>query len=151
MIIRPAREGDADAVIELGKRMHEESAYAFLPYDLKKVRALFNSYIADPEKQCGLVAEEDSKLIGMFGGYLTSYFFCNEKIACDLIFFVDEKHRGSSAAPRLIRAFRQWASVHGASEICLGVSTQINTERTGKFYERMGLQHVGGVYKQRLN
>jgi len=30
------------------------------------------------------------------------------------------------------------------------ISTSVNAERTGKFYEAMGLKFVGGNYKQRL-
>ena len=150
MIIRPVKYEDIDEIIEMGARMHEESAYAFLPFDRDKVRHLITTYADNPDTRCGLVAEESNTLVGMFGGYLTNYFFCNEKLACDILLFVDQKYRGSSAAVRLIRAFRDWAAVRGAREVCLGVSTDINTERTGKFYERMGFTCVGGIYKQRL-
>lgn len=131
--------------------MHLESAYAFLPFEGEKIRQLLDSFMADTETQCGLVAEENNRLVAMFGGYLADYFFCHEKLACDLVLFVDEAYRGGSAAPRLLRAFRDWARQRGAREICLGTSTRINTARTGKFYERMGLSHVGGIYKQRLS
>lgn len=150
MIIRPVRKEDTEQVIDMGARMHEESAYAFLPFDRGKVRSLILSYLENPKTHCGLVAEESHKLIGMLGGYVSPYFFCSELVACDMVLFVDQDFRGSSAAPRLIRAFRQWALKRGARELCLGISTNINTERTGKFYERMGLSFVGALYKQRL-
>lgn len=150
MLIRRARYEDITGLVEMGARMHAESAYSFLPFDREKVRRMMTAYIDSSETQCGLVAEKEETLVGMLGGYLTDYFFCDEKIACDVILFIDRKYRGSSAAARLIRAFRAWASERGASEICLGVSSNINTERAGMFYERMGLTHVGGVYKQRL-
>jgi GNAT superfamily N-acetyltransferase len=150
MIIRTVRYEDIDELTEMGARMHTEGAYGFLLYDREKVRQLITSYIDDSETRCGLVAEEYDVLLGMLFGYLTEYFFCKEKLACDMVLFVDRKHRGSSAAARLIGAFRNWAVACGASEICLGISSKINIERTGRFYERMGLTHVGGVYKQRL-
>jgi GNAT superfamily N-acetyltransferase len=150
MIIRAAQDKDSDEIIELGLRMHKESAYAFLPFECEKLRRLIASYLSDFESQCGLVAEENDVIVGMLGGYLTDYFFCNEKMACDMILYVVQEYRGSSAAARLIRAFRLWAVEHGAREMCLGISSNINTERTGRFYERMGFTHCGGVYKQRL-
>lgn len=150
MVIRPAGYDDVEPLIEMGKRMHKESAYAFLPFDREKVRRLMISYIDDSETQCGLVAEESGILVGMFAGYLTDYFFCEEKVACDLILYVDREHRGSSAAVRLVRGFCNWARNHGAREVCLGVSTEINPETTGRFYEKMGLSHSGGLYKQRM-
>ncbi len=150
MIIRPIREEDLEQILEMGVRMHGEGAYSFLPFDRDKVRSFILSYVEDHETQCGLVAEENQKIIGMFGGYITPYFFCNEFVACDMVLFVDEAFRGSAAAPGMIRAFQKWAKDHGASEICLGISTNLDTERTGKFYERMGMSFVGGLYKQRL-
>ncbi len=150
MLIRRARHEDISELVEMGARMHGESAYSFLPFNRDKVRRVMANYIDAPERQCGLVAEKDGMLVGMLGGYLTDYFFCDERVACDAILFIDRKHRGSSAAARLIRAFHTWASERGACEICLSVSADINSERAGRFYQRMGLTHVGGVYKQRL-
>jgi GNAT superfamily N-acetyltransferase len=150
MLIRAVESGDVEAVVEMGARMHAESAYSFLPYDRAKVRRMAESYVTDAEAQCGLVAEEAGRVVAMFGGYLTDYFFCDERVACDVVLFVEPQRRGSSAAARLVRAFREWARSRGAREICLGVSTDVDAERTGVFYERMGLGRVGGLYKQRL-
>jgi len=150
MIIRPAQHQDLDSLVEMGARMHAEGAYAFLPYDREKVRRLILSLLDDPATQCALVAEESGVAIGMFGGYLSDYFFCDEKVACDLVLFVDPAYRSSSAAARLIRAFRRWAIEHAARELCLGTSNNVRAEEVGRFYERLGLIGVGGIYKQRL-
>jgi GNAT superfamily N-acetyltransferase len=151
MIIRAVQEADVLSVVELGARMHAESAYAFLPYDGEKVRRLIATYLHNTETQCGLVAEEGGVVVGMLGGYLADYFFCDERAACDLVLFVDARYRGGAAALRLVRAFREWAAARGARELCLATSTQVRAERTGKFYERLGLAQVGGIFKQRLS
>jgi GNAT superfamily N-acetyltransferase len=150
MLIRPANVEDIDKLTELGARMHAESAYAFLAYDAEKVRRTIASYIDDPETYCVLAAQQEQSIVGMLGAYLIDYFFCDEKLACDVVVYVDAGFRGSSAATRLIRAFREWAAARGAREICLGISTGIDVERTGAFYERLGFAGAGGVYKQRL-
>lgn len=150
MTVRPAKQQDIEQIIEMGARMHAEGAYAFLPYDPDKVRRLIISYLQDSETRCGLVVEHDNALAGMLAGYLTDYFFCDEKLACDMVVFVDRPFRGSSAGARLIRAFRDWAAARGAREVCLGISSGVNADSAGKFYERMGLTHAGDIYKQRL-
>ncbi|MEA1933717.1 MAG: GNAT family N-acetyltransferase [Thermodesulfobacteriota bacterium] len=149
MLIRPARNNDVDEIIEMGSRMHKDSNYAFLPYDHEKVRHLACYMINDPNTQCALVAEERGLLIGMFAGYITDYYFCNSTIASDMILYVEPKYRGSSAAMRLIRTFRDWAIQKGVSEICLGTSTGVSPERTGNFYQKLGFVFVGGIYKWR--
>ena len=150
MRIRPPVVEDIEALVEMGLRMHSEGAYAFLPYERDKVSRLVRSYVDDSVTQCGLVAEVDRTLVGMLGGYLTEYFFCSEVVACDMVLFVDQPYRRGQAAVRLVRAFRDWALGRGARELCLAISTNVNVEDTGRFYERLGFTRVGGIYKQRL-
>lgn len=150
MRIRPPVVEDIETLVEMGLRMHSESAYAFLPYEGAKVRRLIRSYVDDSVRQCALVAEVDHRLVGMLGGYLTEYFFCSEVVACDMVLFVDQPYRRGPAAVRLIRGFRDWARERGAHELCLAISTNVNADETGRFYERLGFTRVGGVYKQRL-
>ncbi|MBN1843973.1 MAG: GNAT family N-acetyltransferase [Deltaproteobacteria bacterium] len=150
MIIRRMGYEDMEMLTEMGARMHAEGAYGFLPFNREKVSRHIVGYIEDTETQCGLVAEKDNILVGMLGGYITDYFFCDKKVACDMFLFVDRKHRGSSAALRLIQTFRNWAIAHEACEICLSTSTTVNTERTERFYKKMGFTCVGGIFKQRI-
>ncbi len=150
MIVRTVRREDIGALVEMGRRMHEEGAYNFLPFDAEKVERLMAGIIEQPESWCGLVAENGGVPVGMLGGYLTDYFFCNEKLACDVILFVEREWRGSSAAARLVRAFRDWAAARGARELCLSVSTNVDADAIGRFYRGMGFTQVGGVYKLRL-
>lgn len=151
MLIRAPAYDDIPALIDMGSRIHEEGAYAFLPFNREKVGALIASYIEEPDWRFGAVAEEDGALIGMMGGYVTDYFFCDELVACDVILFVERAFRGGSAAARLIEAFREWAAARGARELCLGVSTNINKELMDRFYKTLGFTHVGGLYKLPLN
>lgn len=146
----PARYEDIDAIIEMGLRMHAESAYSFLPFEREKVRRTVVSFLEDTANQCGLVADNAGCLVGMLGGHTGDYFFCDTLVAYDAVFYVEPDYRGSTVAPRLIRAFREWAISRGAAEVCLGISTNVNAARTGKFYERLGFQQVGSIYKQRL-
>ena len=150
MRIRGATAEDIGQLVEMGARMHAEGAYSFLPYDAEKVRRLGASFLQNPETHCLLVAEHDGALVGMLGGYVTDYYFCEEKLACDQFFFVDRPWRGSRAAVRLISAFREWAAARGARELCLATSLGGKIEKIGHFYETLGLTCVDGVYKQRL-
>ena len=151
MIIRQSKPSDVEELVELGARMHEESAYAHLPYDAGKVRRLIASSAEESDTQLVLVAEAEGQVIGMLSGYLTDYFFCDETVACDMALFVEKGHRRGGAAVRLIRGFQDWARRRGAREVYLAVSTGVDIDVTGRFYEKMGFSRVGAVYKQRLD
>jgi len=150
LLIRPVEEADRHAVLDLCRRMLEESPYAFLPCDDDKLARCFDAYLADRENRCGLAAVDEGVVIGVLAGYLSEYLFCRERIACDQIVYVVPGRRGTAAAARLVRAFQQWAATRGARELALGVSGSLEPERVGRLYQRLGLRFAGGLYKQRL-
>jgi RimJ/RimL family protein N-acetyltransferase len=140
-------EQDIEPMIEMGAAMHAESAFASLDYSWDKCRKLGHRYIQNPDVNFGVVAESDGKTVGMLMGYITDYYFGNDRIACDILWYIDPDYRGSRAAIKLLRAFQHWAKEQGASEVCIGVSTAVEFERTGLLLQRLGYTHVGGNYK----
>src|SRR4051794_23356969 len=105
MIIRSVAETDIEAIVELGMRMHRESGYSFLPFNEHKVRDLIQTFVDNVETRCGFVALDCDTVIAMLGGYLESYYFCDERFASDIVFFVDKPYRGASIARQLLRYF----------------------------------------------
>jgi GNAT superfamily N-acetyltransferase len=138
---------DIEPMVEMGADMHAEGAFAALDYSREKCRELGHRYIQSPDTNFGAVAEEDGKIVGMFMGYVTDYYFGNDKIACDILWYVVPEARGSRAGIKLLKAFQVWAAQCGASEVCIGVSTAVEFERTGMLLQRLGYAHVGGNYK----
>lgn len=84
------------------------------------------------------VAVKESEIVGFFAGLVSEQFLSHALCATDIGVFVVPEHRGGSAFVRLVRAFEEWAIRGGASEIQLGVSTQVATESTVRMYERLG-------------
>jgi GNAT superfamily N-acetyltransferase len=148
-IAKPASPEHVKQVIALARRMHAEGAYAFLPFDPAKVLAgiLACATLVD---HFAAVALRHDAIVGFLGGALTTYPFCNERLAHDLGFYVAPEARASTAAVRLVRAFRAWAVEQGARELSLGVSSGVNVERIEALYGRMGFTKMGGVYRERL-
>ena len=137
-------------MIELGAKMHEESAFRRLDYDKKKCFDLTVRCISNPEKYFSYCAYEGDELVGMIMGYLSSYYFGNDILANDILWYVKKERRGSMTGPRLLKAFRVWAKERGANEVCMGVSTAVDIDRTHKLLSRMGFKHVGGTFKEAL-
>lgn len=150
MIIRAVAETDIESIVEIGMRMHGESAYSYLPFQRRKVRDLIRTFIDDVETRCGLVALDDQTVVGMLGGYIESYYFCDERFVSDIVFFVDKPYRGSFIAGQLLRNLKQWAASRGAREVALFLTSEIDTQRAGGFCEALGFRQAGGVYKLRL-
>ena len=149
--IIPWSDADRGQLLSLFRRMHEESRYAFLPFEEDRVESVLDSYIHETQRSCALAAVAGGTVIGVVAGFVTEYAFCSELVASDQIVFVAPRSRGTLAAVRLIEDFRRWARDRGARELVLGITTGVDARRTGELFERLGFEFAGGNFVQRLN
>jgi len=150
VVYRPMEDTDIATMIELGAAMHNESAFRHLDYDREKCFAMGVKYLMNPDWYFSYCAYEGDELVGMFMGYLNRYYFGNDLLANDILWYVKKERRGSMVGIRLLNAFRNWAKERGASEVCIGVSTALDVDRTHGLLSRMGFDHVGGTFKEAL-
>ncbi|MCC6536113.1 MAG: GNAT family N-acetyltransferase [Bryobacterales bacterium] len=150
MSIRPMEKHDIPRVVELGRLMHQEGEYRFLPFDPNRCAALLERCFASPRQWCALVAETRGEVMGMLVACKTSYLFCAESVANDLVLYVAPQRRGGLAAAGLIRGFADWAARNGVREACLSTSLDAGNDRAERLIERLGFRRVGGVFKQRF-
>ncbi len=147
-------EADIYDSVLLGEQMHKESDFKALNFSKVKITATLLANLNN-EQHCYLVAKDDSgKLVGMFSGLTSEYFFGHDMYVCDLALFVQPDRRGAVVGAKLIQAFEDWgrklAETMPIKEFCLGTTTGVNAERTAKFYEHLGYKQVGTLHKKRL-
>lgn len=83
---------------------------------------------------------------GFLTAFLSPYSFSRTIVAVHDIFYVLPEARGSSAAIRLVRFFQEWARASGAWMAMIAQHTNIEPERTTRFYERAGFRFMGTVH-----
>jgi len=150
MKIREMTHEDVQYAASLGAAMHKESWFRDFDFDETKARSIWDFKVARPDRWCLFVAEDDNKIIGVFAGVAHEHFFGNHLVSSDLILYVDPEHRGGSAAPRLIKAYEEWAKKIGAKDITIGVSTGVQEERTAKLFEKLGFGHRAYVFRKKV-
>jgi len=150
MIIRTATEGDLEQLLILGERMRQESVIPYPEINSVMVR----EFLKISESGGGegynftcLVAE-DYGLVGFMVAFCGPPVFSTEPVASHHIFYVVPERRGSFAAVRLIKGYEAWAEENGAIAVEIAVDTGLFPERTGKFYERLGYDYMGGKYRK---
>lgn len=149
--IRPFRLSDMDRCIELGALLHAESRFAFLPFSERRVRGFAHHVLNNMGgRYCAYVAEDNEDIFGFIVAELQEYWFCDEKVTSDKLFFVDQSHRGSRAAVLLLKAYHAWALSTPAREMTQTIGSAIHPDRTGRFLERYGMEKIGGFYRIRL-
>lgn len=134
--IRSITQEDMPLLLYMGRLMHEESPRFSVHPFIEERAAQTIQYIINNDS--GFIAQDNERVVGMIGGALVPHYFSNVVFANDLAVYVTPEYRGGRAALLLVKAFEDWAMRNGAIEIVLGLSTGINPERTGKFYERLG-------------
>jgi N-acetylglutamate synthase-like GNAT family acetyltransferase len=135
MLIRQATQADIDMITILANKMVESTLFTRISKE--RIEKILNVPTA-----VGFVAES-KEIIGFICGALHEQFFTQQKFASDMALFVEPKHRGGSAAFRLVKAFENWAKEKGASHIWLGQSVGQNIDDTKNFYIRLGYTLAG--------
>jgi len=148
-MIRAADLNDIPAMVELGRRMHDESPrFRGLAYSAKKVRELCKNLIT-LEGGFAWVGVREGKVVAAMIGACGEHWMSTDKVASELALFVDRDARGAALAARLVTAFVSWAEIEGAKSISAGASTGIETERTAQFYERFGFSRSNCIGLER--
>lgn len=138
---------DVDDLMSLGIKMHQESRFSVYPMDQAKTRASIAKLINNPVAGCILIARNGAgEAVGMLAGYVVDYFFSNALVAQDSYFFVAAEYRGSSAALKLLIAFRRWAENRNASELCINMSVDVDQGRFNRFMTHLGFRNCGSNF-----
>lgn len=138
--VRHATAEDIPALIALGRAMHAESPrFSRLPYSPERTANTINFLIAHGVV---LIAERGGQAVGMMGGMVAPQPFLDSLHGVELAVYVSPEHRGRTGM-RLIKSFEAWAFDRGADEISLGISTEVDAERTAQLYERLGYRRSG--------
>lgn len=152
MEIRTATASQRDLVqlVELGRLAWLESPrYSHLKYDGMRAWA-FTEALMHNERAIVLVATDGDQIIGVLAGIVTPYFFAPELYASDIFFYVRSDYRGGGAAKELLHEWDRLMETDGrVTESVLGISSEINSDRTRKFYERLGYRCAGYLMVKR--
>lgn len=135
MQIRQATQADIDMLTIFANKMVDTTLFTHISKErIAKILSVPTAVV--------FVAEA-KEIVGFICGALHEQFFTQQKFASDMALFVEDQHRGSSAAFRLIKAFENWAKEKGASHVWLGQSVGQNIDNTTSFYTRLGYTLAG--------
>ena len=134
---------DSLHVVALARKMAAESpAYRRYGFDSDKVGRLAKQCIIKEDYQC-LLAFKAEKCIGFMAYGCFPMLFSAALTVDDFALYVLPEHRGSLAGPLMVKRCLKWAKEKGASEVRLGITTEINNSRVEKLFNRLGLATSG--------
>lgn len=146
MEYRIGTEADIRPIYQLGKKMHAESEFQTLHWNEEKVLKWLDMNFKSPNRFVYCAYDNDT-LSGVFIGSISEFYFGNDRLASDLLWYVGEAYRGTRVGIRLLKEFQKWATEQNVNRIQVGISSGMSMDRTGALLERMGFSQIGGLYK----
>lgn len=146
-MIRPATHADLDWMIPAGDRAALESPhYAGVERDHGQRYKVLARMLLVPELVCVNVVGDRT---GFVIGSLEPGVWFTPRVAVQSLLWVEPSRRGSWRAWRLVASFENWARANGASRVISGTDSGIESEKTERFYRKLGYT-VSGVqcYKE---
>lgn len=140
--IRTATDADIPLIGDLGRMMHFESRYAKFDFNPGKWERLLRIVIP---QGLTFVAEDSKGVVGVFVGMMAEHFFGDDLTSYDLITYVLPESRGRIGV-LLTKEYIRRAKALGVRDIHIGISTGLQPDRVGRFYEKLGFSHIGGGY-----
>lgn len=120
--------------------MHEESRFRRFPVNEAKSSRFFAGIVKLPT---AIVLVDGDPVHAMLVAYVQPFWWGDELESFDLLLYVSPEKRGSSSAARLVNEYKKIAVGIGVVDPKISTGTGVETERTGKFFERMGFERVG--------
>lgn len=147
MKIRYATLEDIPTILDLGEKMVAESRFQAYGLNRAKTAKTLAMMIGQPAHSVILLAERSpGQTVGMLAGYVVDFFFCDAFVAQDRFFFVEPENRGSSAAVKLLVAFRRWAEQRKVRELNINMSVAVDMQRFNKMMSKLGFRCCGSNF-----
>lgn len=140
-MIREATIEDIPAIMEMGKRFADEAGVtAQVGWEEESVEALLRHLIADPD---GILLVADK---GMIGGLVITHVFNSATRIFQEMFWRSEGAEGI----KLLRAAEKAAKERGASRVLMLSTQEMDPERTGRLYGRLGFDVGETIYTKAI-
>ena len=152
MKIRFAGPDDKEALIALALENQAEIAHSNISVYRQRVDEALNALLVLNQGTHVLMVAEtiEGKLAAGLMGCVERYYYSDELQAQLIQWYLRPAYRGTSIAPRLVKAFVEWAKSRGASEVFMGISSGIHVQQTDRMMRKLGFAHMGGNYAVNL-
>lgn len=142
-----AREGDIPAIVAMAQAFLRATPYgAYLPEQPDALEAFAARLIASHDGVI-LLAMKEADPAGMIALWTYDHPMSGERVASELVWWVNPEARGSLGV-RLVRRAEAWARAHGA--VVLQMIAPTHAPRVGQFYAACGFEEIETSYQRRL-
>jgi GNAT superfamily N-acetyltransferase len=146
--VRPAVEADFPALVLIGRKFAEQTAYRKVPYSEAGAVSWFRLMMNQ-----GLlyVSEDGGRITGVIGGVMSPFLINPDYgVGTELLMWVEPEHRGGGTADALMDAIERAAREAGLTFWSMMSLEAINPDRVAKIYERRGYELAEHTFLKEL-
>ena len=146
--VREATMLDVGAVCIHLMNMHETTSYKTTNVDVVKMSKSLMEFV-ELEGVCFFILESEGEVEGFFLGVAMEQRWGHTMQSSDPLLYISPALRNNGAAPLLVNAYTEWALSMGvqSDQIRLGITTDVNVEKTAALYNSLGYDDGGKLFK----
>lgn len=150
-MLRMARLEDEDRIFELLTHFHQNTQYAGESMEESKVRPLIRTCM-DPHVSTSTVIlwEQDGQVVGLIAGQCTEVVFSSQKVATELVWWVEPEYRKTEASTRLLEAFEAWAAWSDCRQVQMYSLNNEYATVLSRYYSKQGYRLAELSYVKEL-
>lgn len=147
-IIREATYDDLDAVVNHMYQMHQSTSYCTTDFCLETTIASASTFI-DNDEICLFVLDIGGKVEGMMIAFIAPTWWGPSLSSSDVLLYISPVYRKQNYASALVNKYVEWAKENGVQDdqIKLGITTEINVDKTASLYKSLGFEGNGLIFK----
>ena len=140
MKARVANFGDVNRMAKVCQLLHAKSSWKNLTFSPTHVRKNLMKMVRDPGLDALIVENDERAIRGVLLASMAEFFICKQWYATDVHFMCE------AGGIQLLNEFKRWALEHGATKIVMGIANDDPSNRTARFYEMVGMDHIGDAW-----
>jgi GNAT superfamily N-acetyltransferase len=135
----------------MASNFFNSSPYNTLPLDENKRDQLIHGLMnANLSEATVIVYEANGQPIGCIAGQVSTILFNNNRVASEVMWWVDPEHRKSKAGMKLLKAFESWAVYAKCDVIHMVCLAEEHGDVLDKLYTRLGYKQTERHYMKEI-
>jgi GNAT superfamily N-acetyltransferase len=135
-------------MLEMGEALFTNSSYSTLTLDKARARENLEKFVIEggTEYLC-LLSLAEEKPVGIIAAYAFTPLFSTQKVAVEVLWYLQEEHRKSRRGREMMEAYEYWAKMGGCKTVQYGF-LESSPKGMVKMYERYGCVKTETVYSK---
>lgn len=152
-MIRLATQDDEEHLEQICHKFFQTTNHNDLTYSRQKVKTLIRSFTGgDIDTHIFLLAEDKlGTIFSILAGFTTEHIFTDNKIAYELIWYVDPLYRHRKDNLLIIKAYEAWAKRVGCSHCSMGNRRGVSDSKEDaleRYYLKNNYKIIETIYKK---